>query len=145
MAAPHLPPFITTPGQTDVMMVITGVFLLVIIVTIGVLYFTLHSLPERLAHRTNQAQAGVVAVLCLIALFTHQHIFWIVAILLAFIRIPDFETPIRSISDSLERLAAPQAPAMAGAVAAPALDLPPAEVAEAVAPPAPADTEKREG
>jgi hypothetical protein len=79
-----------------------------IIVSIGVLYFSLHSLPERMAHRTNQAQAGVIAVLCLIALFTHQHIFWIIAILLAFIRVPDFETPLTSISESLRRLAPDQ-------------------------------------
>lgn len=114
LASHDLPPFITAPGQTDTMMVVTGIFLLVIIVSIGVLYFSLHSLPERMSHRTNQVQASVVAVLCLLALFTHNHVFWIIAILLAFIRIPDFETPIYSISDSLKRLAHPPTPALAG-------------------------------
>lgn len=110
MALPDLPPFITAPGQTDVLMVVTAVFLLVIVISVGVLYFNLHSLPERMSHRTNQTQAGVVGVLCLLALFTHNHLFWIIAILLAFIRIPDFETPIHSISDSLKRLAGPVTP-----------------------------------
>ena len=88
------------------MMVVTGIFLVVIIViSVGVLYFNLHSLPERMAHKANHVQAGIIALLCLMALFTHNHLFWIIAILLAFIRIPDFETPIYSISDSLKRLA----------------------------------------
>jgi hypothetical protein len=84
-------------------------------VSLGVLYFSLHSLPERMSHRMNQVQASVVAVLCLLALFTHNHAFWILALLLAFIRIPDFETPIYSISDSLHRLAqsAPPSPPLA--------------------------------
>ncbi len=107
-----LPPFITPPGETDTLMVVTAVFLLVIVISVGVIYFSLHSLPERMSHRTNQAQAGVVAVLCLVALFTHNHLFWIFAILLAFIRIPDFETPILSISDSLRRLAPTADPAL---------------------------------
>jgi hypothetical protein len=111
MASHDLPYFITAPGETDRMMVVTGIFLLLIIISIGVLYFSLHSLPERLSHRTNQVQAGVVAVLCLLALFTHNHVFWVIAILLAFIRIPDFETPIYAISDSLQRLARSAPPA----------------------------------
>jgi hypothetical protein len=148
MASHDLPPFITAPGQTDTMMVVTGIFLLVIIIAVGVLYFSLHSLPERMSHRTNQVQASIVALLCLLALFTHNHAFWIVAILLAFIRVPDFETPIYAISDSLQRLAQSTPPlAPVAAVAAPAVaDSAPAPVAEADPPgemPAP-DTEKRE-
>jgi hypothetical protein len=85
-------------------------------------------------------------VLCLLALFTHNHVFWIIAILLAFIRIPDFETPIYAISDSLQRLAQSAPPIAPPAEnAAPAIV--PAPVAEADPPggmPAP-DAEKREG
>jgi hypothetical protein len=86
-------------------------------------------------------QAGIVAVLCLLALFTHNHVFWIIAILLAFIRIPDFETPIYSISDSLKRLAYPPPPVMAERE-----EPLPAPIADAPAPSqAPvADDEKRE-
>jgi hypothetical protein len=149
LASHDLPYFITAPGETDRMMVMTGIFLLLIIISVGVLYFSLHSLPERLSHRTNQVQAGVVAVLCLLALFTHNHVFWIIAILLAFIRIPDFETPIYSISDSLQRLAQSTPPsAPVAEVAAPVIvDSAPAPVAEADPPsetPAP-DVGKREG
>lgn len=138
LALHDLPSFITAPGETDTLLVVTAVVLLAIIISVGVIYFNLHSLPERMSHRTNQAQAGLIAVLCLVALFTHNHIFWIIAILLAFIRIPDFETPIISISDSLRRLANPPAPAMAeGAGAGPAV----------IAAPPPANTavEKQEG
>jgi hypothetical protein len=149
LASHDLPYFITAPGETDRMMVVTGIFLLVIIISVGVLYFSLHSLPERLSHRTNQVQAGIVAVLCLLALFTHNHVFWIIAILLAFIRIPDFETPIYAISDSLQRLAQSAPPVAAAADVAPPVvdDSTPAPVADAAPPtetPTP-DVEKREG
>jgi hypothetical protein len=51
-----------------------------------------------------------VAVLCLLALFTHNHLFWIIALLLAFVRIPDFETPLYTIADSLKRMSNPPPP-----------------------------------
>ena len=37
-------------------------------------------------------------------MFTHNHIYWIAGLLLAFVQLPDFSTPLNSISDSLERL-----------------------------------------
>ena len=46
-----------------------------------------------------------MAVLGLLALFTHNHIFWIAALLLAMVQFPDFSTPIYSIADSLSRMA----------------------------------------
>src|SRR5436190_9322437 len=102
-AAPHhMPWFMTAPGATDGLMVGMLIFLIVVIVLVGNLYFQLHALPERRAHRTNKAQMEVVAILALLALFTHQHIFWIAALLLAFVQLPDFSTPLNSISDSLE-------------------------------------------
>jgi hypothetical protein len=118
LASHNLPSFITAPGEIDRMMVITGIFLVVIIVSVGALYFTLHSLPERMAHKSNHVQSGIIALLCLIALFTHQHIFWIIAILLAFIRVPDFETPLKSISESLDRIAPAPGSALAARQAA---------------------------
>jgi hypothetical protein len=148
LASHDLPFFITAPGETDQMMVTTGVILVIIIVSVGALYFSLHSLPERMAHKSNHVQSGIIALLCLIALFTHQHIFWIIAILLAFIRVPDFETPLKSISESLERIAPAPGPALAVAGGTAQLpDAPPPE-ADEVAPSAPlpdAGTEKREG
>jgi hypothetical protein len=65
----------------------------------------LHSLPERMAHRTHKLQFEIVAVLGLISLFTHLHIFWIIGLLLAMIDLPDFGTPMRSIADSVQRIA----------------------------------------
>ena len=141
LASHDLPFFITAPGATDTLLVVTGCILLFSVISVGVLYFNLHSLPERMSHKTNQAQAGVVAVLCLLALFTHNHIFWIIGILLAFIRIPDFETPILSMSDSLKRLVDPPVPSGANVAVAPALpaDMPASPLVSAPV------VEKREG
>ncbi len=81
-----------------------AVFLLVTILSVGLIYLRLHALPEHMAHRTNKVQLQFVAVLGLLALFTHNHIFWIAGLLLALIELPDFSTPINSIARSLERV-----------------------------------------
>ncbi|MEC9369370.1 MAG: hypothetical protein VX871_11845 [Pseudomonadota bacterium] len=105
-AAPHhLPSFITAPGETDVLMVISLIMLLAIVVAIGVFYFRLHALPEQIAHKGQKVQFQVVAVLGLIALFTHNHIYWIAALILAFVTIPDFATPLTTMANSLVRIA----------------------------------------
>jgi hypothetical protein len=104
LASHHLPSFIVHPGQTDTLMIVTVIFLLTIVVLVGSFYFVLHSLPERMSHKTNLVQMEIVAVLALISLFTHNHVFWIIALLLAFVRIPDFETPLYSIAEALQRL-----------------------------------------
>jgi hypothetical protein len=101
----HLPWFITAPGQSDTLLIAMGIFLLVVIIVIGNLYFQLHALPERWAHHTSPVQIQVVAVLAILALFTHNHIFWIAALLLALVQFPDFSTPIYSMAESLSRLA----------------------------------------
>jgi hypothetical protein len=46
-----------------------------------------------------------VAVLSLLALFTHNAAFWVAALLLALIPVPDFWTPLASMADSLARMA----------------------------------------
>jgi len=104
-ASHHLPGFITAPGETDWLMVIMAVFLAVAVLMFGILFLRLHSLPERMAHRTHKLQFEIVAVLCLIALFTHMHIFWIVGLLLAMIDLPDFGTPLSRIATSAEKIA----------------------------------------
>jgi hypothetical protein len=101
----HLPIFITEPGHTDVLLVITGMFLLTAVIGFGVLFFWLHSLPERIAHKSHKLQMEVVAVLGLLALFTHVHLFWIVALLLAVIDIPDFGGWMGRIATSTETIA----------------------------------------
>lgn len=100
LAPHHLPGFITAPGESDVLLNVMIVLLIGAVLVVGNLYLKLHSLPERMAHRTTQFQ--IVAVLGLLALFTHEHIFWIAALLLALVRLPDFTTPLNRIADSLE-------------------------------------------
>ena len=51
-----------------------------------------------MAHKSQKLQFEIVAVLGLLALFTHQHIFWVTGLLLAFIDLPDFSTPIGRIA-----------------------------------------------
>jgi hypothetical protein len=122
--APHyLPWFITAPGDTDYLFNAMAALVIAAIIAIGNLFFKLHALPERWAHSANPLQIEIVAVLSLIGLFTHQHVFWIAALLLAMVRIPDFATPIRSMSDSLAALArSPRAPGRKGAAPAPTPD-----------------------
>ena len=112
-AAPHhLPFFVPGPDGSDTLMVVMALFLVGVILWVGTLYWKLHSLPERMAHKSQKLQFEVVAVLGLISLFTHMHIFWIAGLLLAMIDLPDFGTPLRSIAGSVERIAeaAPGAP-----------------------------------
>ncbi|HMQ91526.1 MAG TPA: hypothetical protein PKA33_00760 [Amaricoccus sp.] len=103
-APPHLPPFITGPGQSDWLMTVMLVFLIAAVVSVGLVYLKLHALPEHMAHRTNKVQLQFVAVLALLALFTHNAVFWIAALLLALVELPNFSTPMNSIALSLEKL-----------------------------------------
>lgn len=105
-AAPHhLPFFITRPGETDVLMVVLAFILLAAVLGFGVFFLRLHSLPEHIAHKGKKMQAELVAVLCLVSLFTHMHIFWIIALVLAMLEVPDFSSPLNRIAGSAERLA----------------------------------------
>src|SRR5260370_4688416 len=97
-ATTHLPFFITAPGDTDVLFNITVVLVIASVVLTGVVFLTIHSLPERMAHKSRKIQLDIVAVLCLLALFTHEHAFCFAALLLAFIDIPYFLTPSTSIA-----------------------------------------------
>jgi hypothetical protein len=105
-AAPHhLPPFITAPGDTDILFAVMVVVVVVAIVLIGTFYFRLHALPEHMSHRGEKIQYEIVAVLALLSLFTHNHAYWIAGLLLALVQIPDFSTPLTRIADSLTRIA----------------------------------------
>jgi len=104
--APHHLPFYLAPGSgVDTLMVVMGIFLIGTVLWVGTLYWKLHSLPERMAHKSQKLQFEFVAVLGLISLFTHMHIFWIAGLLLAMIDIPDFGGPLRSIAGSVEKIA----------------------------------------
>jgi hypothetical protein len=86
----------------------TTVMLLTAVIGIGVLFFTLHSLPERMGHKKLQFE--VVAVLGLLSLFTHIHAFWVAALLLALIDLPDFTTPLKRMASALEKLSGIEPP-----------------------------------
>src|SRR6476646_409874 len=104
-ATHHLPSFITAPGETDVLMVIMAITLALGVVGFGVFFLRLHTLPERVAHKAHKIQFEIVAILGLIALFTHMHIFWVAGLLLAFIDLPDFGGAISRIAGSVEKIA----------------------------------------
>ena len=101
----HLPGFITAPGDTDILMVVVGIVLIGAVLAVGNLYLHLHTLPERMAHKSQKLQFEIVAVLGLLALFTHIHLFWVIGLLLAMIDLPDFGTPLRRIAGSVEKIA----------------------------------------
>jgi hypothetical protein len=103
---PHnLPWFVTAPGSTDYLFNAMVALVVIAFLMIGGLFFKLHALPERWAHGANPLQVEIVAVLSLIGLFTHQHLFWVAALFLALVRFRDFSTPLRSMSASLTALA----------------------------------------
>lgn len=119
MATPHLPSFITPPGETDVLLLVAIATLLGAVLGVGLIFLRLHTLPERMAHKAHKLQFEIVAVLGLLALFTHIHLFWVAGLLLALIEIPDFWNPLRRMAGSLEKMAG-QAPGEGGeAVEAP--------------------------
>lgn len=101
----HLPGFITAPGDTDVIMVVVAVILVAAVLMVGNFYLHLHTMPERMAHKSQKFQFEIVAVLGLLALFTHNHLFWVIGLFLAMIDLPDFSTPLRKIAGAVERMA----------------------------------------
>jgi hypothetical protein len=105
LATEHFPIFLTDPGDTDVLLVAMAIFMVAAVIGIGVFYFKLHSLPEQMAHRGQKVQFEIVAVLGLLSLFTHNHLFWIAGLLLAFVPLPDFSTPLISMAQSLGKIA----------------------------------------
>jgi hypothetical protein len=104
-ATDHLPFFITAPGEGDGLFNAMIVFLIVVVFAIGLFYLRLHALPEQMAHGTSKVQMQIVGVLALLALFTHNHIFWIGALLIALVQFPNFSAPLASMAQSLEKLA----------------------------------------
>jgi len=102
--APHsMPPFITAPGETDVLLVAMAVVLAGAVLGAGVFFFWLHSLPERMVHNSTKVHFDIVAVLGLLSLFTHIHLFWVAALLLALVKMPEWSIP--DFSSLLGRIA----------------------------------------
>lgn len=104
-AIDHLPYFIVPPGGTDQMFITVTIFVVGIVLGLGVFYFRLHSIPEHIAEQKKGNQLQIIGALSLLALVTHNNYFWVAALALATISIPDFLTPIRSMARSLLRIA----------------------------------------
>ncbi|WP_264210645.1 hypothetical protein [Leisingera thetidis] len=129
MATGHIPSYVTAADGSDFLFSFMAVFTAVLILLIGVAYFTLHALPERMAHKNNHPQFQLVGILALLALFTHNNVFWVAAILMAGFQIPDLAAPLRAIADAIRDRGPGAAPAeepdsgQAGAPPAPAADV----------------------
>lgn len=106
-AVDHLPLFITSPGETDVLLAVMTAVLIGAVLAVGVFFFWLHSLPERLVHNSTKVHFDIVAALALLSFFTHIHLFWVAALLIALVRIPipDFSGLLGRIAGSLEKMA----------------------------------------
>ncbi|MEM7089930.1 MAG: hypothetical protein AAF496_10170 [Pseudomonadota bacterium] len=110
MATGHIPSYVTQADGSDFLLTFMFFFTVGLVVLIGIAYFTLHSIPEKIAHQSNHPQFQLVGILALLALFTHNGLFWVAAILVAGFQFPDFAAPLRAIADAI-RSVAPQQPA----------------------------------
>lgn len=150
--APHqLPAFIVGADGSDTLLFAVGLFVLAAVFATGLVFLWLHSLPERMAHKGQKLQFEAVAVLCLLALFTHNNVFWVIALLLAIVDLPDLTTPLNRIASAAEAFtatrpeseaAAPEEGAKAASETTTPVATPPAE-AEGTPDTTPAETEKR--
>lgn len=104
MSTEHIPGYLAG-ADSDPLMIVMAVILVVIILIAGVFYFKLHAVPEHIAHGKNHTQIQLITILTIIALFTHNNIFWVAALVLAVVELPDFLTPLKSIAKSLATIA----------------------------------------
>ncbi len=105
MSTEHIPGYLAG-ANSDPLMVIMAVILIVLVLIAGVFYFKLHAIPEHIAHGKNHTQIQLITILTILALFTHNNIFWVAALILAVVELPDFLAPLKSIAKSLETIAA---------------------------------------
>lgn len=103
--APHeLPGFIGAADGSDPLFTAVVFIVIAMVLGIGVFYLKLHAIPEQLAHKHGNTQSQLIMVLALLALFTHNNIFWVAALILALIKFPDLVTPLNDISSSLSKM-----------------------------------------
>ena len=115
--APHsLPPFVGAADGSDPLFSAIIFIVILAVLGVGVFYLKLHAIPEQLAHKHGNTQSQLIMVLALLALFTHNNIFWVAALILALLKLPDFLTPINSISESLKKLTPEEAETPTAAV-----------------------------
>ena len=99
----YLPFFVTAPGDSDLLFSAVLVFLVLVAIGFGALYFTIQAIPDRLADGASKVQLQIVGILGLLSLFTMNNAFWVAALLLAAIRIPDIVTPLKEIGAEMRR------------------------------------------
>jgi len=104
MQTEHMPGYLAG-ADSDPLMTGMAIVLIVSILLIGVLYFKLHAVPEHIAHGKNHTQIQLITILTILALFTHNNMFWVAALVLAVVEVPDFLAPLKSIASSLETIA----------------------------------------
>ena len=100
----HLPWFITEPGQTDWLMIFTGIFLLCFVALVAVLMLRLLYLPLTMVPQEQKAQYEVVGTLCLLAMFAPGNFLWIAALLVAMMDIPDPTRAFNRMADAMRRV-----------------------------------------
>lgn len=110
LAPHHIPGWIPAADGSDFLLSFTVMLVAVAAFGLGVFYFSMHALPERLAHKVSHTQLQVITILTLLALFTHQHLFWVAALVLAVVKLPDYATPLQRIAAALDRDAPPPDP-----------------------------------
>jgi len=106
MMPEHLPRYLAAADGSDFLFAVMAWFVVMVALLLGVAYFTLHALPERMAHKSNATQLQLVSILAILALFTHNNVFWVAALVLAAFRPPDLVTPLSSMAASLSAMAA---------------------------------------
>ncbi len=104
MNTEHVPGYLAG-ADSDPLMIVMAVILVAVILIAGVFYFKLHAVPEHIAHGKNHSQIQLITILTILALFTHNNIFWVAALVLAVVDVPDFLTPLKSIAKSLAIIA----------------------------------------
>lgn len=105
LAPDHIPSYVASADGSDFLFTFMVFFVVGLILLLGIFYFTLHALPERMAHKSNATQLQLISILGIMALFTHNNIFWVAALVLAAFRPPDLVSPLRSMANSLQSLA----------------------------------------
>ena len=100
----HLPFYITGPGDSDILFGAVAISVVLIVVGFGALYFTIQAIPDRMVKGSSKAQMQIVGLLGLISLFTMNNIYWVAALLIAAVRIPDFVSLFRSQARSQKKM-----------------------------------------
>lgn len=99
----QLPFFVTGPGEVDLFQIAVAVFLILVVLGFGALYFTIQAIPERLAGGANKAQMQIIGLLGLLSLFTLNNAYWVAALIFAAIPVNEIIAPFRGWKASRDR------------------------------------------